>query len=86
MRRGGVKGQGHNQDPDDTNHHLENIYPKRCQKASDIFDDFAINDSVFDDSSVKVIDLNLNNSEVCAYPATCQNSQLTIGQPKPTNI
>ena len=76
-RRGGIKGQGQNQVPEVRNHRLESTNPDGYQR--DISDDiFAINDSVFS------VVISNDTSYTCAYPGTCQNLQLTIGQPKTT--
>ena len=79
-RRGGTKGQGQRQVLEVDNHNpLESANPERSQRDSVVF--FEINDSVTNNSVVIP-----NSSYTCAYPATCQNSQLTIGQTQTTNM
>ena len=79
-RRGGIKGQGQNQVQEVRNHRLESANPDGCQR--DNSDDiFAINDSVFNS-----VVISNDTNYTCAYPAPCQTLQLTIGQPKTTNI
>ena len=81
-RRGGVRGQGQNQVPEVRNHHLESANPIRSQKVDIYSDNFGINDSVSHGISFS----NINYDITCAYPTTCQNNQLTIGQTKTPNM